>query len=221
MRGASRFGWFAKQAGGGGGGWTITPGAVNIEGAVGTNTPTTPSGSVGDLLVSICINENANGQTVSAGWDARLHTSNGFGNIRLGVATRIADGLADDTLTVTFSGSPTTGSQAAVLRISGHDAGTPYDVGAAVGANTTNPHVLPSISTTEGGALLLAFSGSPSPDLTSGPSGYTLVIQSEPAANSLLVWSKEATAAGSYGGEDITYSAGMSGVVAIIAINPA
>jgi hypothetical protein len=208
--------------GGGGGGFGITVGTVNVLGAVGTNSPTTPSGSVGDLLVACVINENNNGQTASSGWTRPVYAANSYGNISLGVYYRVADGSGDDTLTVTFSGTPAVGSQGVVLRISGHDGTTPFDTSAATPNNSVNPVQVPSVTTSESGALVLVFLGSAASDLDTGPSGgYTLEVQSEPSANTLLGWSREVGAAGSYGGENVTLTGGIFGVIAAIAINPA
>lgn len=195
--------------------WTITPGTV----ATGTDTSAetnAPSGvTAGDLLVLTVLVEGAVTITTPSNWTARPTVADGFGGHRLAVFERIATGGGDDTPTVTV-GAGIGNWQTCILRIEGQKASSPFDTSNTASATSGTSAALPSITTAEDAELLIGVVGTTAGDVTVHPSGWDIQLESEPAASTLVIWTNEAGAAGSYGGDAVTVEFGAS-VRAILA----
>lgn len=198
--------------------WTVTAGAVTT----GTDTSmetAAPSGvTSGDLLVLVAMVETAVTISTPTGWTSRATGANGNSSVRLRVLERIADGGADDTPTVTAGGG--VGNwQTVILRIQGQKVTSPFDTSPAVNTNNTGTTpTLPTLNTAEAAELLIAAVITPAANVTGNPSGYgSPVVQSEPVASTMVVYTREVGAAGSYGGETVTLEVSSASVLALLA----
>jgi hypothetical protein len=220
MRGGLGFTFVTTGAPAGGSGPVVASVGAVTTGSDTTAEVSAPSGvASGDFLVIVFVCENNNNLASSpTGWTQRLSTSSSFGATRVVMLTRTADGTADDTPVLSISGAVAVGWQTVMLRITGHDG---YDTAATGNANSGSSITVPSITTGKNNNLLVCGVMTASADLTTGPSGWTTEVQSEPAQNTMLVFSKVIPSAGSYSGDTVTVSASGQWSIGVVSVNSA
>jgi MSHA biogenesis protein MshQ len=119
-------------------------------GAGNAITPTTPAGNTNDLLiVSVNVRENAATVTTTSGWTQfynDLYGPGGADELRVQLYWRVADGTANDTITLTQTGTCDV-IAANVSRFRGVDTTSPILVGPSATKQNANNVDTPSIDT--------------------------------------------------------------------------
>lgn len=176
-----------------------------------------PSGSGGVLVMGVSQVPTLRTVTTPTGWtQVGSAITDGFSAVRISTYYRVADGTADDTPTVSFSG--TANATIFIVRLSGVDTSDVLDVSATGSSTGTASPPIPTVTTTVADAGLLCFLGC---DTSISPTTVSTWTYEGGLTNRQNIWSKIATTAGSYGGETATLSSSNQYVARTLAFNPA
>lgn len=177
---------------------TVASGASTSDASAASTLCNAPSGvTAGDLLMAFESKDcNGSAQTVSAstGWTDIMNTADVGDNVRGACFARIADGGANDTLTLSSSGTDDVAVR--ILRITGHGV-TDVSTDIAKGTPATGASTTPDPPSANGGSaqdwLAIAMAACDDDDeLVSGdwqPSGYTqdARVESAQSASATMV----------------------------------
>lgn len=159
-----------------------------------------PSGSGGQLVLAV-VNSTSNSITTPTNWTQEGNAADGFSGQRTAVYTRISDGSADDTPTLSFGGS--TDATARIVRLSGTHATTPRDTQATQTQTSGSTAAVAGITTAEADEVIVAVIGTDGATINSDPSGWTQRSINNDTTRSLGIWTRTAATAGAYGTETV------------------
>lgn len=166
--------------GGGGGGGAVTFGATGgrVEGSGTAVTTTAPSGTnSGKILVLGLHSTTVVTPADPTGWTYVGLGTGWFGDVRVWIWWRLADGGVNDTPSLTLAASERWETE--IIRVDGADTTNPVDVAFnSTVPNSGDPSTIGDVTVANDGSLSIIFGGQQSSsdiEMTSPASGYTLI----------------------------------------------
>jgi len=204
--------------------WTVTAGNWS-SGADSSAETSAPAGVAAGNLLVLLVSTRGGGITIPSaptGWIHQVSQTNA-GGTTVHLLTRVADGTATDTPTVTLSATPTDGWQTVILKITGQD--SPFLDDSGGGTDNVNDATIntPAVAVAEGASLVIAaISAEATTSLPiSWPAEYTSRGENAASNHSSGIATREANT-GTLAAQTITLAAAASQkTVGILVINPA